>query len=208
MPPEDVNAGSSPHTRGAPTFTAQVGVDLRIIPAYAGSTPTSLSLALTPPDHPRIRGEHPARIDPARRPVGSSPHTRGARRRGAAPCGRRRIIPAYAGSTSRGCSSRRLSGDHPRIRGEHTLVVSRVHLMPGSSPHTRGAHARGIQGPFDSRIIPAYAGSTDQVALTVVVAGDHPRIRGEHAAAALGPLGGVGSSPHTRGARPAGRGRR
>ena len=49
---------SSPHTRGAPAFAVQVGVDLRIIPAYAGSTHTSRDPCGASRDHPRIRGEH------------------------------------------------------------------------------------------------------------------------------------------------------
>ena len=52
--------------------------------------------------------------------------------------------------------------------------------MAGSSPHTRGApqsRPRGIQPT-----------------------GDHPRIRGEHAAKATSGLMSAGSSPHTRGA--------
>ena len=50
------------------------------------------------------------------------------------------IIPAYAGSTSLGCSSLRSSEDHPRIRGEHL---------------------RNLRFPaIARRIIPAYAGST------------------------------------------------
>ena len=73
--------GSSPHTRGAPAASHHALEEIRIIPAYAGSTPwrsrppqrtrdhprirgehwSWLALpCLTPPDHPRIRGEHAA----------------------------------------------------------------------------------------------------------------------------------------------------
>ena len=51
-------------------------------------------------DHPRIRGEHLARLVVGKLVAGSSPHTRGALRglnQGAA---HRGIIPAYAGSTA------------------------------------------------------------------------------------------------------------
>ena len=50
--------GSSPHTRGAPGFGAVVDPERGIIPAYAGSTPVDKPVHITPPDHPRIRGEH------------------------------------------------------------------------------------------------------------------------------------------------------
>ena len=157
-----MRAGSSPHTRGAPT------------PERAGTRRGR--------DHPRIRGEH---VAPARRPrqsdgiipayagstknyfslkpisAGSSPHTRGARSR-------------VSARTPRG-------GDHPRIRGEHHCSpcggVGVVGIIPayagstscatplpqrhrGSSPHTRGAPERPI-GTSPTRR-------------------DHPRIRGEH----------------------------
>ena len=91
--------GSSPHTRGAPTMAALVVAAVRIIPAYAGSTFDKLFLCGPGTDHPRIRGEHLCRKARARRQKGSSPHTRGARRRRRTTETSRRIIPAYAGST-------------------------------------------------------------------------------------------------------------
>ena len=70
----------------------------------------------------------------------------------------------------------------------------------GSSPHTRGALARGGLGRPASRIIPAYAGSTRDAPYAYRKPPDHPRIRGEHMP--WGDSGGQhpGSSPHTRGA--------
>ena len=50
--------GSSPHTRGA-RFDGGDGRDgIRIIPAYAGSTPDDVDSLDDVEDHPRIRGEH------------------------------------------------------------------------------------------------------------------------------------------------------
>ena len=71
--------GSSPHTRGALHVGPPAFPGVRIIPAYAGSTPVAPSTCPAPGDHPRIRGEHDA----------------GGRKPAAHP----RIIPAYAGST-------------------------------------------------------------------------------------------------------------
>ena len=107
---------------------------------------------------------------------------------------RRRIIPAYAGSTSRAVASCRRSWDHPRIRGEHRPKTSMPFNSLGSSPHTRGAHGDSPVGAGRSRIIPAYAGSTMVVVSSTGRRRDHPRL----AAIALICLG---SSPHTRGAR-------
>ena len=176
----------------------------RIIPAYAGSTPSSLchariGLGSSPHtrgalsssmltvstfrDHPRIRGEHAG--------VGAS----GTARQG--------IIPAYAGSTMPPFTQpTQLLGSSPHTRGALLGCHSRPPVYVGSSPHTRGARFG---------LIPRSAGRWD-----------HPRIRGEHSAHLLGdcrhagiipayagstspfpciPSIAEGSSPHTRGAR-------
>ena len=236
-------AGSSPHTRGTPQPTFIRRSLQRIIPAYAGNT-TDVSIETTTTggssphtrgtlrqlfklransrDHPRIRGEH----------------SRFRRWRAA----RTGIIPAYAGNTDmwttyindmqgssphtrgtpgRSRRSRSPWWDHPRIRREHvsglSKLVKAIGIIPayagntfacvfafaalaGSSPHTRGT---------------LYA-DTDYIYLQ----GDHPRIRGEHAAVAARwharrgiipayagntaaptdeATGKEGSSPHTRG---------
>ena len=112
--------GSSPHTRGAPDQLDVPRLDLRIIPAYAGSMSACRRFWLPMWDHPRIRGEHvPQRVG-GDSVGGSSPHTRGARF--AFDHGRRLswIIPAYAGSTASRSSRSCRPPDHPRIRGEHS----------------------------------------------------------------------------------------
>ena len=194
-----------------------------IIPACAGSTEDRMRYCRSLGDHPRIRGEH--RIHSSIHDIlggiipayagstdywstnqipdrGSSPHTRGARKR-------------YV-NAGRGC------GDHPRIRGEHPMLcfaqcrlsgiipayagstimstTLRSESM-GSSPHTRGAPPTATGWGSARR--------------------DHPRIRGEHpprtrarareqgiipayAGSTAVPYGWMyvirGSSPHTRGA--------
>ena len=120
----------------------------------------------------------------------------------------RGIIPAYAGSTVHARAGQRLISDHPRIRGEHDLVHSDGILKPGSSPHTRGAlHLMDLDGE-NYGIIPAYAGSTPWTSFAPSPYADHPRIRGEHSPRAPEPRPAQGSSPHTRGARNAGRERK
>jgi len=132
--------------------------------------------------------------------VGSSPHTRGARRPVDPRQGACRIIPAYAGSTRGVWRSARGSWDHPRIRGEHTESVLSFMAKAGSSPHTRGAQPSHHSHHYSLRIIPAYAGSTGGLAPGFRRAGDHPRIRGEHAINLATTAADQGSSPHTRGA--------
>ena len=195
------SGGSSPHTRGARGFGVEIPAASRIIPAYAGSTAAAPPAPTTSRDHPRIRGEHP-RVEAARqRENGSSPHTRGARRRTGPGRLARRIIPAYAGSTNGLVVFSLDPQDHPRIRGEHYLPKEADIFEGGSSPHTRGALPRGGDPDLRRRIIPAYAGSTFNVSSTFPSLADHPRIRGEHDEDAVVVDEARGSSPHTRGAR-------
>mgnify|MGYP000862786593 CR=1 FL=1 len=192
--------GSSPHTRGAQRHAGLVQVVGRIIPAYAGSTVVLNQITQVGGDHPRIRGEHPVCTTPTCAKPGSSPHTRGALGACSASILVRRIIPAYAGSTSSPLCMKCASPDHPRIRGEHSLLSHKFNPQIGSSPHTRGAQPPGASGGVDAGIIPAYAGSTSPKREKVGAGRDHPRIRGEHPRLSL-PRGMCpGSSPHTRGA--------
>ena len=53
-----------------------------------------------------------------------------------------------------------IARDHPRMRGEHVLSRQDVRDAVGSSPHARGAPARGGGVEGLEGIIPACAGST------------------------------------------------
>ena len=176
----DVSAGSSPHTRGAHLHARGWIPGDGIIPAYAGSTVPVSDSGAGEEDHPRIRGEHRLRLLGRLGSVGSSPHTRGARRSNTGHYRRMRIIPAYAGSTMAVSAIAFTFMDHPRIRGEHS-----------GSPTRR---------PGLIWIIPAYAGSTHYPSYSPTTSADHPRIRGEHRASRHPCDSGTGSSPHTRGA--------
>ena len=153
----------------------------RIIPAYAGSTAPLVAGPLAP--------------------MGSSPHTRGARGAEGVDRAVGRIIPAYAGSTGSTAVSGSATWDHPRIRGEHSHPTSKGLSSQGSSPHTRGAPSTCRFWRRRSRIIPAYAGSTGSTCSAGRWLADHPRIRGEHSGLVGGRAARWGSSPHTRGAR-------
>ena len=151
-------------------------------------------------DHPRIRGEHFREVGTLIFDEGSSPHTRGAPERARRPPAPQRIIPAYAGSTGTGYNRAVSNWDHPRIRGEHVVVVESDGRGQGSSPHTRGAPLAGTWRSDGGGIIPAYAGSTSRAWRCWHSRTDHPRIRGEHFFTRNLILHAIGSSPHTRGA--------
>ena len=74
--------------------------------------------------------------------------------------GGRGITPAYAGTTSLDSRRRSRSGDHPRIRGDHTNRSMLVRRLAGSPPHTRGPRPDVAVGVGRRGITPAYAGTT------------------------------------------------
>ena len=73
---------------------------------------------------------------------------------------RLRIIPAYAGNTRLQEVQGLRVGDHPRVCGEHDLMVINSLEDLGSSPRMRGT--LDFVGSWNDGhgIIPAYAGNT------------------------------------------------
>ena len=90
------------------------------------------------------------------------------------------IIPAYAGNTQLFVHVCELHGDHPRVCGEHRLIVSQVFLDLGSSPRMRGTPMPESEARARRGIIPAYAGNTKAKASKWSARRDHPRVCGEH----------------------------
>ena len=152
--------GSSPHSRGTRTLIVPEPTENGIIPAFAGNTKRLQIMTHTREDHPRIRGEHPRLLHLSCMPSGSSPHSRGTRRRNINHFGKFRIIPAFAGNTGDNIAAASNFRDHPRIRGEHYGNFSFVMELLG--------------------IIPAFAGNTNYLFSYFRYLWDHPRIRGEH----------------------------
>ena len=192
--------GSPPPARGARPVRRLHRAEQRITPACAGSTPPSGSATGSPPDHPRLRGEHSRSARSPGVRCGSPPPARGAPSQAAGQLSRVRITPACAGSTA--LISRSVPGgpDHPRLRGEHR--VGEVDWIDGhgSPPPARGAPARPEGGSARPRITPACAGSTVAVGVGATCSPDHPRLRGEHLPEGSGFSLSRGSPPPARGA--------
>ena len=173
--------GSSPLTRGKrvrPRARQTLG---RLIPAHAGKTRLSSSSSCHGRAHPRSRGENLIGYSVTQRHLGSSPLTRGKRRRDldeAVPDG---LIPAHAGKTPHPTERGALGWAHPRSRGENVPWWGSFQLVRGSSPLTRGKPRRRANSSPRPGLIPAHAGKT---ALTRNLFGQrpaHPRSRGENA---------------------------
>ena len=172
--------GSSPHVRGAHAMTGEKTQVYGIIPACAGSTRPNLDCPRLWGDHPRMYGEHDNQQPDAYRPVGSSPHVRGARHHLHKIATRHGIIPACAGSTFNASFGALQNRDHPRMCGEHAQGQWAAEVRVGLSPHVRGAHRRQPQLRQRAGIIPACAGSTCWSRSTSRTVRDHPRMCGEH----------------------------
>ena len=166
--------------RGAPQLDLAAVRRLGIIPAYAGSTLQEIHCEEGRRDHPRVCGEHRHVTDKVGGVAGSSPRMRGARNDPAAARARRRIIPAYAGSTSMAWSTAAAIWDHPRVCGEHEADGWDAGDYAGSSPRMRGALTPIFTAACSAGIIPAYAGSTGNRPACGHGWRDHPRVCGEH----------------------------
>ena len=109
------------------------------------------------------------------------------------------IIPAYAGNTPDVARRACLSGDHPRVCGEHLTDDYANADYLGSSPRMRGTPHDVDHGAPELGIIPAYEGNTPAACWKSWQAWDHPRVCGEHRSLSdLSDLEG-GSSPRMRG---------
>ena len=109
-----------------------------------------------------------------------------------------RITPAYAGTTP---VPRQLAldlEDHPRIRGNHPQRKQANIEIRGSPPHTREPPYGVGDEYMDTRITPAYAGTTRSFSRTSSGIRDHPRIRGNHRFRTGQRVFARGSPPHTR----------
>ena len=135
-------SGSSPLTRGKQWYHwYQEGLS-GLIPAHAGKTSDCSGDRLCVRAHPRSRGENVVRPGATILEPGSSPLTRGKRRR---PYRRRqpdRLIPAHAGKTCCSTMWGRNFPAHPRSRGENLAPRSPRADAAGSSPLTRGKRSQ------------------------------------------------------------------
>ena len=119
-------------------------------------------------------------------------------------CGTRRkpgIIPAYAGNTDFNGEGAIAFGDHPRVCGEHLVLVVADRVVWGSSPRMRGTPFAGELVEGVGGIIPAYAGNTTPRMRNGSPYRDHPRVCGEHTRPTRHRVRLSGSSPRMRGTR-------
>ena len=150
-------------------------------------------------DHPRSRGEYDSIPAMLSRKEGSSPLSRGIRRRHHRLPRAPRIIPALAGNTAAAVGPLQQPRDHPRSRGEYAFAAPARKSQTGSSPLSRGIRGSSLMARAIRRIIPALAGNTTNAKGHEQTNSDHPRSRGEYGHGTGQSMFLPGSSPLSRG---------
>ena len=143
--------------------------------------------------------EHPR--DCARDKPGSSPRGRGKRPSLSSRPRARRLIPAWAGKTTRTKRRARPRRAHPRVGGENSVWKMAATALTGSSPRGRGKRGGDGGECRDSRLIPAWAGKTVASSVVTICAAAHPRVGGENCPRTSRGRTRRGSSPRGRGKR-------
>ena len=131
--------------------------------------------------------------------MGSPPHTRGQADYTLSYVDGARITPAHAGKSEPAYFRTKILRDHPRTRGEKTLIASPSFFTMGSPPHTRGKVIEPTPVWWDWGITPAHAGKRDAQVRGYHRQEDHPRTRGEKLFRSSHSTSKGGSPPHTRG---------
>ena len=152
--------GLSPRGRGKPCLRCG-RVDIRrSIPAWAGETPTYLSVHSSRAVYPRVGGGNANFKRLFRCGGGLSPRGRGKRSWNNAAWHTPRSIPAWAGETNGRVNPNFKKKVYPRVGGGNALASSRASLGYGLSPRGRGKRRRRTHIQRCIRSIPAWAGET------------------------------------------------
>jgi len=174
-----MTTGSSPLARGGRRHHLRAARRDRLIPARAGRTPTSATVATSTPAHPRSRGADPTGVQPLVCGPGSSPLARGGP-----------TSTLWAVWTCRA---------HPRSRGADPVAACTPPGPAGSSPLARGGPPGTTRTRNDPGLIPARAGRTHLSRPAPSRGRAHPRSRGADRAGTCGGSWSAGSSPLARG---------
>ena len=115
------------------------------------------------------------------------------------PSNKMRITPAHAGTTTFCLLTRSASQDHPRPRGDYSMLSPLPYKALGSPPPTRGLPCNSVFVTVTRRITPAHAGTTFFSSSIIKSPQDHPRTRGDYELSLVRTEARRGSPPHTRG---------
>ncbi len=153
-------SGLSPLARGTLAFRKKPTSNTRFIPAGAGNTCNSRSLACFATVYPRWRGEHADMETVAGNWAGLSPLARGTRGELYIGMLQETVYPRWRGEHVKYNSPAIKINGLSRWRGEHDEFRGPVFVKIGLSPLARGTRVEGLYIVVFRRFIPAGAGNT------------------------------------------------
>ncbi len=171
---------------------------IRFIPAHAGNSARVRVSRAPKTVHPRACGEQDGNAAAGTVLTGSSPRMRGTGDHGDGCDLLARFIPAHAGNSRCGGSSRPIGTVHPRACGEQGRLDRRFWNAYGSSPRMRGTVRWGRIVRACGRFIPAHAGNSRSRCVGYGIPSVHPRACGEQERTCLMSEVVSGSSPRMR----------
>ena len=133
-----VCGGSSPRVRGTCGDNPQQALIARFIPACAGNIARPVFDDRRNTVHPRVCGEHVRTMNTPSPMAGSSPRVRGTYLAQLKKLHKQRFIPACAGNIVRARFRYTAGSVHPRVCGEHQIMIRKYDPKIGSSPRVRG----------------------------------------------------------------------
>ena len=170
-----------------------------ITPAWAGKSVADVAAVVGARDHPRVGGEKFEDSDTLQTAKGSPPRGRGKVQGDGETEDSLGITPAWAGKSPLRPPGWARSGDHPRVGGEKLMLTAAELSPPGSPPRGRGKVVALQTRTPSAGITPAWAGKRGAGGDRGRDGRDHPRVGGEKANTAVGPIAGKGSPPRGRG---------
>ena len=152
--------GLSPLARGTPRHAGRAAIPPRFIPAGAGNSFSSSSIAVVLTVYPRWRGELLIRSSYSAPLAGLSPLARGTQHGRPYEIPVARFIPAGAGNSHPSRNNAFIFPVYPRWRGELFSGPAFQPWCRGLSPLARGTLNNLITEPQPQRFIPAGAGNS------------------------------------------------
>ncbi|ESD48281.1 hypothetical protein SM09_02912 [Escherichia coli] len=193
------NLGLSPLARGTHILIGIHELRPRFIPAGAGNSFSSSSIAVVLTVYPRWRGELLIRSSYSAPLAGLSPLARGTQHGRPYEIPVARFIPAGAGNSHPSRNNAFIFPVYPRWRGELLFYSARTGTVAGLSPLARGTLISLAIINRLTRFIPAGAGNSRVCSAPCSTNSVYPRWRGELKVAGTPRAVNVGLSPLARG---------
>ena len=155
--------GSPPRVRGKGIGVLLQSGSVGITPACAGKSNRDQTILTTFEDHPRVCGEKLRLCEFLLSSLGSPPRVRGKAASACLTSFQTGITPACAGKRFVHGPVGVLTGDHPRVCGEKTLLEPKGQTGLGSPPRVRGKGVPDSRHPQGPGITPACAGKSEYI---------------------------------------------